>query len=123
MIYYWHSILLHANVRIGFGALRWLVASPEFHHWHHSDHREAYNRNFAGQLSFLDVVFGTAHMTRGQTPTKYGCDDPVPHTYWQQLLYPFRQWLPSKRLQPASSTIPNAVPREAPADAAPHHAA
>jgi len=93
-IYHWHSILLHANVRINFGPLRWLIASPEFHHWHHSDHREAYDKNFAGQFAILDVMFGTAHMTRGQTPTKYGCSDPVPSTYWRQLIYPFRQWRP-----------------------------
>jgi len=93
-IYYWHSILLHANVRINFGPLRWLIASPEFHHWHHSDHREAYDRNFAGQFALLDVIFGTAHMTHGQVPTKYGCSDPVPSSYWRQLIYPFRHWLP-----------------------------
>jgi sterol desaturase/sphingolipid hydroxylase (fatty acid hydroxylase superfamily) len=97
--YHWHSILLHANVRINFGPLRWLIASPEFHHWHHSDHREAYDKNFAGQFAFLDVVFGTAHMTTGQTPTKYGCSDPVPAAYWQQLLYPFRHRRRSKPLQ------------------------
>src|SRR5690242_10575140 len=31
-IYFWHSLLVHANVRINFGPLRWLIASPEFHH-------------------------------------------------------------------------------------------
>jgi sterol desaturase/sphingolipid hydroxylase (fatty acid hydroxylase superfamily) len=109
VIYHWHSILLHANVRLNLGPLRWLIASPEFHHWHHSDHREAYDKNFAGQLAFLDVVFGTAHMTRGQKPTKYGCSDPVPRTYWQQLLYPFRQWLPPKPAREASaSAVPDA---------------
>ena len=52
-IYHWHSILLHANPRINFGPLRWLIASPEFHRWHHGDHREAYDKNFAGQFAFL----------------------------------------------------------------------
>lgn len=106
VIYHWHSVLLHANVRIPFGPLRWLVASPEFHHWHHSDQREAFNKNFAGQLSFLDVLFGTAHVTRGEVPSKYGCDDPVPPTYWRQLLYPFRQWLPQR---PGSQAPPSAA--------------
>lgn len=97
LVYHWHSILLHANIRIPFGPMRWLVASPEFHHWHHSDHREAYNKNFAGQLAVLDVVFGTAHMTHGTVPTKYGCSDRVPPTYLRQLAYPFRQWFGPKR--------------------------
>ena len=97
LVYHWHSILLHANIRLPFGPLRWLVASPEFHHWHHSDHREAYDKNFAGQLAFLDVLFGTAHMTHGTTPTKYGCSDRVPPTYLAQLAYPFRRWFAPKR--------------------------
>jgi sterol desaturase/sphingolipid hydroxylase (fatty acid hydroxylase superfamily) len=120
LVYHWHSILLHANVRIGFGPFRWLFASPEFHHWHHSDHREAYNRNFAGQLAILDFVFGTAHLTRGRAPTKYGCSDPVPGTYLPQLLYPFRRLLRRKPIRPASlpaasgePSIESAVPASA----------
>src|SRR3954469_12714326 len=77
------------NVRIGFGPLRLLFASPEFHHWHHSNHREARDRNFAGQLSFLDALFGSLHLPRGQLPTTYGLDRPMPQRYVPQLLYPF----------------------------------
>ena len=72
LLYQWQSVLIHANVRIGFGPLRLLFASPEFHHWHHSRDLEARDRNFAGQLSLLDALFGTLHMPRGQTPTAYG---------------------------------------------------
>ncbi|HEU4519632.1 MAG TPA: sterol desaturase family protein [Microvirga sp.] len=96
-VYHWHAILLHSNVRLPFGPLRWLVASPEFHHWHHGNHPETYDKNFAGQLALLDVLFGTAHITRGEVPTLYGCDDPVPATYWGQLAYPFRRWLSGAR--------------------------
>jgi sterol desaturase/sphingolipid hydroxylase (fatty acid hydroxylase superfamily) len=89
VLYQWQSVLIHANVRIGFGPLRWLIASPEFHHWHHSNENEARNKNFAGQLSFLDALFGTLHMPRGKVPTKYGIDQPMPERYVPQLLYPF----------------------------------
>jgi sterol desaturase/sphingolipid hydroxylase (fatty acid hydroxylase superfamily) len=89
-IYFWHSLLLHANVRISFGPLRWLVASPEFHHWHHANQREAYDKNFAGQLSILDKLFGTMHMPEGQRPAKFGVNDPVPNTFIPHLLYPFK---------------------------------
>src|SRR5260370_32303987 len=68
------SVLAHSNVRVGFGPLRFLFVSPEFHHWHHSNHREARDRNFAGQLSFLDALFGSFHLPRGQIPTTYGLD-------------------------------------------------
>jgi sterol desaturase/sphingolipid hydroxylase (fatty acid hydroxylase superfamily) len=89
-LYHWQSLLIHSNVRIGLGPLRWLLASPEFHHWHHANQREAFDRNFAGQLPLWDLVFGTAHMPRGRMPERYGTDDPVPGGYLGQLAYPFR---------------------------------
>ena len=89
VLYHWQSFLIHANVRIGFGPLRLLFASPEFHHWHHSNDREARDTNFAGQLSFLDALFGTMHLPRGQMPSTYGLDRPIPQRYVPELLYPF----------------------------------
>lgn len=90
LLYHWQSILLHANVSIGFGPLRCLIASPEFHHWHHSNSQVVYNKNFSGQLSLLDALFGTLHMPRGQLPDKYGIDNAIPATYVLQLLYPLK---------------------------------
>jgi len=89
LLYQWQAVLIHSNVRVGFGPLRFLFASPEFHHWHHSNQREARDRNFAGQLSLLDVLFGSLHLPRGQIPTTYGLDRPMPQRYVPQLLYPF----------------------------------
>lgn len=89
LLYQWQSVLVHANLRIGFGPLRWIFASPEFHHWHHSSNREARDKNFAGQLSFLDALFGSLHLPRGQVPTAYGLDQPMPQRYVLQLIYPF----------------------------------
>lgn len=91
LFYQWHSLMLHANVRIGFGPFHWLIASPCFHHWHHSDHPEVRNRNFSGQVPLWDLLFGTAHMRRDAMPTLYGSDDELPASYQHQLLYPFRR--------------------------------
>ena len=44
------GLLVHANVRLDAGPVTWLLATPEFHHWHHADHPQAVNKNFAGQL-------------------------------------------------------------------------
>jgi len=90
IIYSWHSVLLHANTRLSFGPLRWLIASPAFHHWHHANQREAYDKNFAAQLPLWDLIFKTSHMPAGEVPERYGVDDPVPATYIEQLVYPFR---------------------------------
>jgi len=100
-IYFWHSFLVHSNVRLNFGPLRWLIASPEFHHWHHANQREAYNTNYAGQLSILDKLFGTMRMPEGQMPEKYGVNDPVPNTYIPHLIYPFKR---QRRAVPVEAT-------------------
>jgi sterol desaturase/sphingolipid hydroxylase (fatty acid hydroxylase superfamily) len=103
-IYFWHSILVHANVRLNFGPLRWLIASPEFHHWHHANQREAYNTNYAGQLSILDKLFGTMYMPEGQVPEKYGVNDPVPNTYLLHLIYPFKRRRPAPAAEAPTGT-------------------
>lgn len=85
----WQTLLIHANVRIGFGPLRWLFVSPEFHHWHHSNEHAARDKNFAGHIAFLDALFGSLHLPQGQSPARYGLDQPMPQRYLRQLLYPF----------------------------------
>lgn len=89
IVYRWHSVLLHSNVRIDFGPLKWVVASPEFHRWHHANQADAYDKNFAGQLPLWDMVFGTMHMPQDRAPLRFGTDDRVPTSYGAQLLYPF----------------------------------
>jgi sterol desaturase/sphingolipid hydroxylase (fatty acid hydroxylase superfamily) len=85
-----HAVFIHANVRIKFGPLRWLIGSPEFHHWHHSADPEAHNKNFAGELPLLDIIFGTYYLPRNRMPHRYGVNEPVPANYLGQMLYQFR---------------------------------
>jgi sterol desaturase/sphingolipid hydroxylase (fatty acid hydroxylase superfamily) len=91
VLYSWLTVLVHGNVAIRFGPLRWILASPEFHHWHHGKDPEARDRNFAALLPLLDVVFGTLHMPRGRMPSAYGSDTPTPQNYLAQLAHPFRR--------------------------------
>ena len=90
LIYHWQSLFIHSNTRIGLGPLAGIFASPHFHHWHHANHPEAFDKNFAGQLSLLDRLFGTLHMPPGKMPLRYGTDMPVPHNYGAQLAFPFQ---------------------------------
>jgi sterol desaturase/sphingolipid hydroxylase (fatty acid hydroxylase superfamily) len=86
------AVLVHANVRLSFGPLRWLVTSPQFHHWHHSSDAAARDTNFSGLLPVVDLVFGTGHLPRGAWPERYGVDDgPVPTGYLGQLVRPLRR--------------------------------
>ena len=87
-IYTGHAMLNHANVKMTFGPLKWLIVSPQFHHWHHAGERSAYDKNFAGQLAIIDVIFGTFRVPGTTVPVKYGVDDPIPSNYLGQLGYP-----------------------------------
>jgi sterol desaturase/sphingolipid hydroxylase (fatty acid hydroxylase superfamily) len=100
----WQSWLAHANVRLPYGPLRYVLVSPEFHHWHHSTERAAHDRNFAGLLAFWDVLFGTVHLPRGCQPVHYGVDERIPAGYLKQLFHPFRRNT-SLRVPPAPSEL------------------
>jgi sterol desaturase/sphingolipid hydroxylase (fatty acid hydroxylase superfamily) len=84
------AIFIHANVRLRFGPLCWITATPEFHHWHHADEPDAVDRNFAGNLPLLDVVFGTCHLP-DHMPAAYGMGERAPDGYVSQLRWPFAQ--------------------------------
>ena len=85
----WQGWLVHANVRVRYGPLRWLLVSPEFHHWHHSAEREAYDRNYASLVALWDVLFGTAHLPHGRRPLRYGVDERMPAGWVGRFFHPF----------------------------------
>jgi sterol desaturase/sphingolipid hydroxylase (fatty acid hydroxylase superfamily) len=105
MLYGAHSVLLHSNIRLRLAWLEGAIATPAFHHWHHSTERKAWDRNFAGQLSVLDRIFGTAYLPRGEAPATYGIEDPVPRSFALQLAYPFRRDV-AAAVQPQSDQAP-----------------
>ena len=81
----------HANLRVHFGPLRWIVVSPQFHHWHHSNDLNYHNKNFAPHLVLFDILFGTARLPPSNAmPEAYGVTEPVPETFLKQLVHPFR---------------------------------
>jgi len=91
------AIFIHANVRFKFGPLRYVIATPQFHHWHHS--AALYNKNFAVHLPVIDKLFGTFHLPGDDWPDVYGIEgSPVPDGYVQQLVYPIA---PEKPRPPA----------------------
>ena len=74
---YW-AYFIHANVNWRFGPLEWLISTPAFHHWHHTnDGAEFINKNFAATFPWIDKFFGTLYLP-SSWPSKYGCDTPVP---------------------------------------------
>lgn len=85
------ATFIHANVRWPFRALQRIVATPAFHHWHHSAEADAVDRNFAVHTPVWDLVFGTYHLP-DRWPHDYGLSDgsTVPPRWLTQLLHPLR---------------------------------
>jgi sterol desaturase/sphingolipid hydroxylase (fatty acid hydroxylase superfamily) len=82
------NLVVHANVDIGIGPLRWILATPDFHQWHHAADRKAWNKNYAGQLPILDVLFGSIHFPYGREPIAYGIAEPLRESYVGHLAAP-----------------------------------
>ncbi|HZV93344.1 MAG TPA: sterol desaturase family protein [Caldimonas sp.] len=84
------GFFIHSNVRWRLGPLEWLVATPAFHHWHHTlgPQRDC---NFASMLPWVDRLFGTFYLPRGRWPARYGIDEKLPASLGAQLVHPFRR--------------------------------
>lgn len=84
------AVFNHANVSVRLGPLRYLIVTPNFHHWHHSQDDEAIDKNYAAHFAFLDYLFGTAVKADRTWPAQYGVlGDYVPNGFWKQLRFPF----------------------------------
>jgi sterol desaturase/sphingolipid hydroxylase (fatty acid hydroxylase superfamily) len=84
------AVFNHANVSVRLGPLRYIIVTPNFHHWHHSQDDEAIDKNYAAHFAFLDHLFGTAVQSDREWPKQYGVvGDYVPNGFFRQLKFPF----------------------------------
>lgn len=88
-----HNIYVHLDLDYDHGRLKYLVASPRFHRWHHADVPEAYGKNLANVMPIYDALFGT-YYNPGPCREKMGAlsagvadKDPV-----SVVAYPFLEW-------------------------------
>jgi sterol desaturase/sphingolipid hydroxylase (fatty acid hydroxylase superfamily) len=86
-----NGIYLHSNIRFRFKYLRWLIVTPEHHHWHHSNDPEARNKNFAALFPLMDWIFGSLYLPKGKMPMTYGISEEMPGGFFAQMKYPFRK--------------------------------
>ncbi len=87
------GFFVHANLRWRFGPLEWLIATPAFHHWHHTNDGPAYvNKNYAPMLPWIDWIFGSLYLPMRKRPERYGIDSPMPAGLIRQLVQPFLLW-------------------------------
>jgi sterol desaturase/sphingolipid hydroxylase (fatty acid hydroxylase superfamily) len=84
------AVFNHANVSVRLGPLRYLIVTPNFHHWHHSQDDVAIDKNYAAHFAFIDYLFGTAVKSDEKWPKMYGVvGDYVPDGFWKQVKFPF----------------------------------
>lgn len=85
------AVFNHANVHLPWGPLKYVLVTPNFHHWHHASDDEAIDKNYAAHYAFIDYLFGTAVKSKNQFPERYGVvGDYMPDGFLSQQAFPFR---------------------------------
>ena len=84
------AVIAHANTRIPFGPLKYLLVTPQYHHWHHCKDQKFYNKNYAIHFPFIDKMFGTYYLPGNDWPQEMGLkNEKFPKGYFRQFIYPF----------------------------------
>lgn len=86
------AVFNHTNASVRLGLLRYLIVTPNFHHWHHSRDAEALDRCYAAHFAFWDYLFNTAVKADKDKlwPHEYGVQgNYVPPGFWAQQIFPF----------------------------------
>lgn len=87
------TVFNHANLKLpgifGKAPIKWLIVTPDFHHWHHTVEPAAIDHNYASHFAFLDYIFGTA-VKPDRFPDEYGVIGRyVPPGFVRQQVFPF----------------------------------
>lgn len=95
------AVWQHSNSKWNLGPLKYVIATPVFHRWHHTHPDEGGDMNFAPTFAFWDYFFGTFYMPEGKLPEHFGVDDPeLVEGYASQLIYPFAHYLKHRNANP-----------------------
>ena len=85
--------LNHANVKITYGPLKYVLNNPVMHLWHHAKNIPAgsHGVNYGISLSLWDYLFGTAYIPNQNANEQLGFEDQetFPKTFFQQLIHPW----------------------------------
>ena len=109
------GFFIHANLRWRLGWFEHILATPAFHHWHHTnDHRR--DMNYASTLPFLDRLFGTYNMPKHEWPEIYGIDAQIAPGLIGQLMDPLMLDPPKHKKQASKAGLRPDPPGAEPLD-------
>lgn len=87
--------LNHANVKISWGPLKYLLNNPVMHLYHHAYNlpQGTYGVNFGISLSLWDYLFGTTYIPEesGTILLGFKGDEEIPKGFFRQLRYGFKK--------------------------------
>ncbi len=100
-----YGLFIHSNIPLGYGFLNYILVSPRFHRWHHSDSQVVKKKNYATFFSIFDLAFGTFYLPKEKKdPESFGFHGgELGNGLFEQLAYPFPK-LTSQRKVPAIDT-------------------
>jgi sterol desaturase/sphingolipid hydroxylase (fatty acid hydroxylase superfamily) len=103
------GLFLHANVRWRLRPLHLIIATPDFHHWHHANEPDAIRTNYAAYVPMWDQLFGTYRIPQNRQPSRYGINETHPETFIELLHTPLKGLglHRSRNLAPRSNVEPN----------------
>jgi sterol desaturase/sphingolipid hydroxylase (fatty acid hydroxylase superfamily) len=85
--------LNHANLKVTYGPLKYILNNPAMHIWHHAKHLPdgSHGVNFGISLSIWDYIFKTNYLPSDGRDIELGfpADEKYPTTFWKQIIYPF----------------------------------
>jgi sterol desaturase/sphingolipid hydroxylase (fatty acid hydroxylase superfamily) len=87
------AVVAHANLRLDFGWLEYVLVTPRYHHWHHARAGDFVDANYAIHLPLIDMLMGTFRRPpRRAWPPEYGVMklEAVPRGFWPQTWMPLR---------------------------------
>jgi len=85
--------LNHANIKLTYGPLKYILNNPVMHTWHHAKHlpEGSHGVNYGITLSLWDYLFGTAYVPNSGKNEPLGFEkiEEFPQTFWSQITYPW----------------------------------
>lgn len=87
-----HQYYVHTNIDWSHGPFKMIIASPQYHRWHHADVKEAHNKNYASIFPFIDKMFGTYYYPHTAVEVPTGFKGSPKNDIIALICYPFTEW-------------------------------